>query len=755
MALSFARKKPSDKELIKKSKSSTTRSSIKGGGNNIASRIQAIVQLANQKLAHHKDDYIIIRDVDSLREYINHARMNDIMALDTETTGLNPITDKIAGVCLYTPGQKSCYIPINHRSYITLQRSENQLTEQEVARELQLFDGKYVFHNAKFDIRVCRHALGLNIEPYWDTLLASKCIDEKGSHALKDLHLQFCDSKDTESLTYESLFKGITFDLIPILTAYLYAAGDPIKTYELYEYQKKLFESGEYDGPYSVFRHIEMPLITTVCDMEDRGICLDNDVVKYLQDKYHKIHEDRINDVNKALSMYDELVSNYILSHPGTKIKLPVNVNSPQQLAILFYDILKLVSPDKKSPRGTGEDILKEFAKSNHKNLCEAILALRNVEKLLSTYIDKIPSVVLDDGKVHCSYNQYGADTGRFSSSEPNMQNIPSHNKEIRKMFRAEEGYVLIGADYSQQEPMVTSYLSDDKMMQDAFIHGKDIYATIAALSFGKTYEECNEFFLDENGNKTDVVNAPGKERRTQAKSIVLGILYGRSIPSIAEQLDCSVKEAQNIYDKVLDSFTGLANFIKQSETQARENGYVETAWGRRRHIPDMQLPKYEFSYSSSRGHYDPLAFEDATLEVDPKLVKKYTNALDKARYNKERMQIINDARQEGIKIKDNTFKISEAERQCVNSRVQGSAADMVKLSMATINNDERMKELDFHLLIQVHDEVIGECPRENAKEAAERLSYLMRTAPTELIDLPFRCDTDVTTNWYGEKIEL
>lgn len=285
--------------------------------------------------------------------------------------------------------------------------------------------------------------------------------------------------------------------------------------------------------------------------------------------------------------------------------------------------------------------------------------------------------------------------------------------------------------------------------MQDAFIHGKDIYSTIASMSFNKSYEDCLEFRPD------GTTNSAGKERRTQAKSIVLGILYGRTIPSIAEQLGCSTKEAQAIYDKVLDSFTGLANFIKQSETQARENGYVETAWGRRRHIPDMQLPKYEFSYVSNKGHYDPLAFDTTSVEVEPKLVEKYTRAMDKARYAKDKSNVMYEARQEGIKIKDNTFKIAEAERQCVNSRVQGSAADMVKLSMATINNDKRMKELDFHLLIQVHDEVIGECPRENAKEVAERLSYLMRTAPTELIDLPFRCDCSVTTNWYGEEIKL
>lgn len=771
MALSFARTKHSDKDIVKKATTQTTRTSIKGGGNNIATRIQSIVSLANQKLANHYNDYILIQDVRELREYINDARANGELAFDTETTGLNTLKDKIVGACLYTPGRKAAYVPINHRSYITGERLQGQLTEEQLKSELELFDGKWIFHNAKFDIRVMRHSCGMYIEPYWDTQLASKCINEKGSHALKDLHLQFCNSKDTESLKFDTLFSGVSFDLIPIKTGYLYAAGDAIKTYELYQYQKQLFESGDYEGPYNVFTHLEMPLITTVADMEDRGVSLDYEICDYLHNKYHKLREEAQERADKVLAMYKNEIDNYnmLCSHMWVddiqggpafvgptgkkvhpkKLDYPIKLSSPTQLAILFYDILKLESPDKKSPRGTSEDILREFAKGKHKDICEAILEIRSLDKLIGTYIDKMPQIVHDDGLIHCSYNQYGADTGRFSSSDPNMQNIPSHNKEIRKMFRAKPGYVLIGADYSQQEPMVTSFLSNDMMMQDAFKSGKDIYATIAAISFDKSYEDCLEFRPD------GTTNPDGKERRTQAKSIVLGILYGRSIPSIAEQLGCSVKKAQEVYDKVLDAFDGLANFIVESQSMARELGYVETAWGRRRHIPDMQLPKYEFSYLSNRANFDPLAFDNSAVEVEPRLVEKYTKQLDKAKYAKERNDIIYNARQEGIKIKDNSFKISEAERQCVNSRVQGSAADMVKLAMRVINNDKEMQELDFHLIIQVHDEVIGECPKENAKKAADRLSYLMRTAPTELIDLPFKCDTEITENWYGESVEV
>ena len=172
-------------------------------------------------------------------------------------------------------------------------------------------------------------------------------------------------------------------------------------------------------GPYNVFWNIEMPLIPVVADMEDRGVCLDFDVCKNLHEKYHKIREERQKQADEAIAMYKDEIDNYKMKHPDNKLSEPISLSSPTQLAILFYDILGLESPDKKAPRGTGEDILKHFAQGKEKNLCEAILGMRNVEKLLGTYIDKMPEIALDDGRVHASYNQYGAKTGRFSSSGP------------------------------------------------------------------------------------------------------------------------------------------------------------------------------------------------------------------------------------------------------------------------------------------------------------------------------------------------
>lgn len=328
----------------------------------------------------------------------------------------------------------------------------------------------------------------------------------------------------------------------------------------------------------------------------------------------------------------------------------------------------------------------------------------------------------------------------------------------------------------SQQEPLVTAYLSNDKKMQQAFIDKRDIYSTISALAFHTTYEECLEHFPkdtpiikenrkwryateDEINNKLytkladgeNDIYIEGKERRTQAKSIVLGILYGRQIPSIAEQLNVSNQEAQNIYNAVLDAFPQLAEFIDDSIEMAKNVGYVTTAWGRRRHLPDIQLEKYKFSakHIKNLAGFDPLAFDSNVDNIPISIKSKYIKELNNCRTWLERSNIIEDAKNSGITIKDNTGFISQAERQCINSRVQGSAADMVKLAMIKINNDEQMKKLDAHLVIQVHDEVIVECPEENAEEVSERLSYLMRMAPSDLIDLPLNCDCDLMKNWY------
>ena len=317
-------------------------------------------------------------------------------------------------------------------------------------------------------------------------------------------------------------------------------------------------------------------------------------------------------------------------------------------------------------------------------------------------------------------------------------------------MFKAQDGYVLIGGDYSQQEPRLTAHCSNDEKMKESYHQGKDIYATIASLAFDKPYEECKEFRED------GTVNPEGKERRSQAKAIVLGVTYGKGIPAIGEDLGISTQKAQAVYDKVMESFPMLEKFMHDTQEKAREHGYVETPWGRRRHLKDMQLEPYIFKYDGKVTNFDPLAFgSDVSTEVPERIKKEYTKKLDKCRFYKERIKVENDLQNQGISVTYNTNKISQAERQCVNSVIQGGAADMAKLAMIHINNDEIMKELDFHLLICVHDEVIGECPIENSKKASERLAQLMIDAPKGKIDIPMKVDCEITRNWYGESVEV
>lgn len=291
--------------------------------------------------------------------------------------------------------------------------------------------------------------------------------------------------------------------------------------------------------------------------------------------------------------------------------------------------------------------------------------------------------------------------------------------------------------------------------MLQAYKEGKDLYAQIASLAFDKPYEDCLEFYLDENGKKTSETNKEGKERRTQAKSILLGIMYGRGITSISEQLHCSKEKAQAIQDKVFKGFPAIKKFEEDSKKMARDLGYVDTLWGRKRRLPNMLLKPYEFEFTTNT--FDPVNFGDVDKLTYKQynLIDKYTQLLNKAFGRQAKEDIKLKAREEGLIIKDNGGFIADAERQCVNARIQGSAADMSKKAMLAIGNDERLKELGFRLLIPVHDELIAECPLENAKECRDRFAQLMSDAAKDKLEVPISCDVEVTKAWYGEPIEL
>ena len=721
-------------------------------------------------LGKYRDRYIILNKYQEIEEYLQKCVDNGVIAIDTETTGLDPMLDDIAGICIYTPGQKGAYIPINHVDYETLERLPDQVSVEfarHAFRDLLNSHVDIIMFNADFDIRVLRNQIGLkDIYCTWDCYIAAKMMNEnEPSNALKKLHQKYVLKGAEDEFTFEELFKGIPFTHVPLETGYLYAARDPEITYELYEFQKKylyyekdclLSDRNGMNGASWVFFNIEMPCVNIVADMEDTGVLLDMDYTKKLSEQYSKNLEDRLAKFDEELESYSEAIEKFKADHPDEKLDNPINVSSPKQLATLLYDILKLKSPDPKNPRGTGVEVLSQI---NHP-VCKTILDYRETKKLLSTYIDKLPECVNpNDGRVHGRFNQVGTHTGRFSSSDPNLQNIPSKNKDIRKMFSASPGYVMMSSDYSQQEPKIMTQLCQDEKMIQAYKDGKDLYAEIASLSFNRSYRDCLEFETNEDGSwKLDdhgerITYPEGKSYRTQAKSILLGVLYGRGVPSIAEQLfgtpknkeeeKAFNKKAQAVKDSVLNGFPAIADFEESSKKMGKELGYVTTLWGRKRRLPDLQLPMYEFYWT------------DSDEEVDMDTINKWWDKLDDCRSLSEKQSVKSKAKKAGLTIIENSMKIASAQRQCVNSRIQGSAADMTKLAMISIGNNKRLKELGFRLLIQVHDELIGECPRENAKECKELFATLMSQAASSKIEVPVKCDVEVTEQWYGKEVKI
>lgn len=765
------------------SKKSSKKQVAKVVPKSISGKVQLAKEMSKEVFADKLDRLELLDNENKIREYIDCAITNGIIAVDTETNGLDRIDGKIAGVCLYTPGQKGVYIPVRHESFMTGIELKTNISPEfmhEQFERMNKLNIKYVLHNAKFDMHILWWMLGIKIIPYWDTQIGSQLLNENEPHKLKVLYKKYVDNADENSkvASFNSLFKGIEFNKVPPDVAYMYASFDPIMTYELYQFQYNFIDiNGKYckekglERVAEVFRNIEMPLIQVVFEMECTGVKIDTELADKLKAQYTK-HKDAAEEkFNLEIEKLNDKFDKLMIKNPAAYNKLfkdgirKVSISSPTQLAILFYDVLEFESPDKKSPRGTGEAILKSF---NHP-LVDSILEYRSMSKLLSTYIEAIPQhIAKRDNRLHANFNQYGAKTGRFSSSDPNLQNIPSQKTtlsdgtvidaghDIRQMFIAGEGQVIVGGDFSQQEPRCLAHMSDDPHMLQAYLEGKDLYATIASKIYKMPYDECKEFRAD------GTVNPDGKARRTSVKPVLLGLMYGRGVPSIAEQMKISTQEAQKIIDDFYAEFPKVKEFVDFAQTFARDYGFVETAWGRKRRLSDMQLPPIEIKpcIKSYSDNFDPFAF-DATESipqddyVPDEVYRKYYTLLNRARGRQQQQKVKELAEQEGYTIKDNRGFIENAKRQCVNSIIQGSAADMTKLTMIKIFNDEELNKLGYKLIIPVHDEVLGICPRENAKAVRDRLEYIMVHIVDGKFKIPMKCDIEVTERWYGEGIEI
>ena len=416
--------KKKDQQLLKKASSpvksvSTTAVTLKGS-TKLIDRINAITTVVKSKFAGKEDELELITTEDHLIEYIDKCIENNVISIDTETTGLDPFLDNIVGICIYTPELKSAYIPINHISYITEQKCANQLPIDFLHDQFQrLVDAnvKTIWFNAPFDIRFLQNKINVRFTPYFDTSVAAMCLNSdepKGSGTLKALHKKYCWGDRGEALTFGKLFDNLPFNLIPIDVAYLYAASDAIYTYELYEFQAQYLEpTGQYyqshnmEGVSNVFFNIEMKSMPTFIDMEQIGVEIDYDHAKEIYDRYHELANKMKQNLEDICKPYQQLFDDYRRKHPMCKLSDPINYDSPTQLAIIIYDILGLTSPDKRKPRGTGANILKQL---DHP-IVKAVLDNRSFNKVLSAFIDTLPekAKLYPDKRIHCSFKQYGA----------------------------------------------------------------------------------------------------------------------------------------------------------------------------------------------------------------------------------------------------------------------------------------------------------------------------------------------------------
>lgn len=723
-------------------------------------------------LGKYKENTLVIKTKEQLNEYIDCAIENGIIAIDTETNNsLDPITCKLMGPCIYTPGQKNAYIPINHINPNTRERLDWQLTEEDIFEAFDRLDNvKIVMHNGKFDYQVIKCTTNKALKVYWDTLIATRILNENEKRAnLKEQYIDKVDSS-IEKYSIEHLFEGLEYAIFEPELFALYAATDAFMTYKLYLWQKKQFEKAEHQKLYKLFLDVEMPIMEVAAEMELYGIEIDKEYAGRLSAKYHKMLNEVQAQIDEQLLQYKDVIAKWRLTDDANlkvrnekpnkngeytykkskseQLKDPPELSSPTQFSILLYDVLGAPVVDDKSPRGTGEDILKKIEEKTNNPLCSLVLKQRGIDKLIGTYIDKLPTCINEKtGRLHAHFNQLGTETGRFSSSDPNLQNIPSHEKAIRMMFKASDGYVMVGSDFSQQEPrLLASYAGDDNMI-GAYKNGKDLYATIASKIYHNDYWDNMEHLED------GTPSPDGKKRRSSVKGLLLGILYGMGANSIAITIKGTLEEAQKIIDDFYKEFPKVKKWIDKTNSDAKINGYVEDLWGRRRRLPDIQMHKYEVSYKDETSNsidFNPIlgTLNLVKKEVNPK-ISKYEKLLNNAKGLREINSIKSDAKKEGVLITDNSGYISRAERQCVNARVQGGAATMSKRAMIKVHHDEELKHLGFRLMLAVHDELIGECPKENADMVADRLCELMKSSALPECVTPFKCDPTIERVWY------
>ena len=439
--------KEADLELLEKTKKPlkvvSSEKSLKSKKTSIEDKLAIIREEVLRILGGYAENTIVIKTKQQLIDYIDKSIQNGIISVDTETdNSLDPITCKLMGPCIYTPGQKNAYIPINHINYVTGERLDWQLTEEDVAEQFKRLENTpIIFHNGKFDYEVIKCTTGVPLKIYWDTMIGARMLNENEKAGLKEQYIAKIDPS-IEKYDIEHLFSGIEYAIVDPEIFALYAATDAFMTYKLYEWQLKQFNLPDNKRIFDVFKNVEIPVITVAAQMELDGVEIDKEYATRLSEKYHKKSEELDKLIETELKKYDSVIAQWRLTpdanyHPPKKagsgegkskaeqLDDPVSISSPTQLAILIYDVLQYKSVDKKMPRGTGEDILVKLNEKYQIPLCDLILQKRGLEKLIGTYIDKLPECVSPkDGRLHAQFNQLGTDCITENSAVVTSQGV-------------------------------------------------------------------------------------------------------------------------------------------------------------------------------------------------------------------------------------------------------------------------------------------------------------------------------------------
>ena len=569
-------------------------------------------------------------------------------SLDLETTSINALDAEIVGIAISYNSEEGFYIPLSHETDID-QLDLNYVLEN-LKEILESSKIKKIGQNLKYEILVFKN-YSINLGGiYFDTMVASHFLDSSlQSYSLDNLSRRFLDHK---MLSYKDITKiekkEISFKQVPVDVAMNYACEDSDITYKLY----CIFKDKLLDKDLLVqFHKNEMPFVSVLANLESNGVFIDSKKLNDISAKFEK----KINKIEKTIYK---------------SIGYEFNINSTLQLRDILFDKLKL-KPFKKTKKGefsTDSESLQSI--ENQHSIVKELLAYRFYSKLKSTYLDSLPELInVNSNRVHTSYNQTGTSTGRLSSSNPNLQNIPiktDEGKQIRESFSSpKDDSVIISADYSQIELRLLAHFSGDPTMLKSYKNNEDIHLNTASEIFEVP------------------INKITSQQRSLAKTINFGIIYGIGPKRLSLQIDSDIKTAKEYIEKYFSRYSRVKNYFEDTISFTRENGYIETILNRKRYLKDINSKNF----------------------------------------------ILRSAN----------------ERAAINTPIQGSAADVIKLAMININQDKELKNY-AKLVIQVHDELVFECKKDKVEYVSKKVKNYMENSIK--IKVPLKVDINKGQSW-------